>query len=150
MLRRRYACVRQADQSDCGPAALATVALHYRVRVGREQLRDLSGTDRVGTTLLGLRKAGERLGFSCRAVKGPYEALANIPLPAIAHTRTAEGAGHYVVLHRVGARRAVVADPARGIERRLPVDLRRPRCAGSRACSRAFGRCCSKRSRARC
>jgi ATP-binding cassette subfamily B protein len=112
-----FACVRQADQSDCGPAALATIALHHRVRVGREKLRDVSGTDRAGTTLLGLLKAGERLGFSCRAVKGPYDALAALPLPAIAHTRTPQGLGHYVVLHRVTKRGVVVADPGRGIER---------------------------------
>ena len=117
MFRRRYACVRQADQSDCGPAALATIALHHKVRVGREKLRDISGTDRVGTTLLGLRKAGERLGFSCRAVKGPYEALAKIPLPAIAHSKTPQGLGHYIVLHHVTTKGVVVADPGRGIER---------------------------------
>jgi HlyB family type I secretion system ABC transporter len=114
---RRFACVRQADQSDCGPAALATVALHHRVRIGREKLRDIAGTDRVGTTLLGLLKAGERLGFSCRAVKAPYDALRQLPLPAIAHARTSEGLGHYVVVHRLTRRGVIVADPGRGVQR---------------------------------
>jgi len=120
---RRYACVRQADQTDCGPAALATIALHHKLRVGREKLRDISGTDRSGTTLFGLVKAGERLGFSCRAVKGTYDALARLPLPAILHSRTPQGFGHYIVLHRVTKRGVIVADPARGIERLTRAEL---------------------------
>src|SRR5262249_44671100 len=39
------------------------------------------------------------------------------PLPAIAHVKTAEGLGHFVVLHRAGRRGVVVADPGRGVER---------------------------------
>ena len=56
-----YACVRQADQSDCGAAALATVALHYRRPIALQRLRDLVGTDRSGTNLLGLLHAAEAL-----------------------------------------------------------------------------------------
>ena len=83
---------------------------------GLQAMRDLAGTDRVGTNLLGLVQAAERLGFAAKAVKGPYEALPGAPLPAIAHVKTAEGAGHFVVLHRVKAKKVVVADPARGVE----------------------------------
>ena len=64
---RRYACVRQTDQSDCGAAALAAVALHHGRPAGLQQLRDLAGTDRVGTNLLGLIGGAEKLGFSARA-----------------------------------------------------------------------------------
>src|SRR5262245_51857935 len=70
---RRYALVRQSDGSDCGAAALATVALHYRRPVGLQPLRDLAGTDRRGTTLQGLARAAEQLGFSARGVKGPLQ-----------------------------------------------------------------------------
>src|SRR5262245_34608510 len=70
MFRGRFACVRQTDQSDCGAAALATVALHYRRPLGVPRLRDHAGTDRVGTNLLGLVQAAERLGFSAKGVRG--------------------------------------------------------------------------------
>jgi HlyB family type I secretion system ABC transporter len=112
---RRYASVRQADQSDCGAAALATVCLHYRRPLGLEQMRELAGTDRIGTNLLGLVEAAEKLGFSARAVKGDYQALPAAPLPAIAHVRTPEGLGHFVVLHKVTRNGVVVADPGRGV-----------------------------------
>jgi ABC-type bacteriocin/lantibiotic exporter with double-glycine peptidase domain len=58
---RRYTCVRQIDQSDCGAVALATIALHYRRPMGLQQLRDLAGTEWVGTNLLGLVRATEHL-----------------------------------------------------------------------------------------
>ena len=90
---RRYAFVRQNDQSDCGAAALATIALHHRIPIGLQQMRDLAGTDRVGTNLLGLVQAAETLGFSAKGVKGPYEALPQVPLPAIAHVQDRGGAG---------------------------------------------------------
>ena len=112
---RNYVCVRQNDMSDCGAAALATVALHHRRPIGLEQMRDLAGTDRIGTNLLGLLNAAEKLGFSAKGVKGPYEALPQVPLPAIAHVRTEEGLGHFLVLHRVRKGSVVVADPARGV-----------------------------------
>ena len=113
----KFACVRQRDMVDCGAAALATVALHYRRPIGLEQMRDLANTDRIGTTLLGLLKAAEKLGFLAKAVKGSYEALALAPLPAVAHVKTEDGLGHFIVLHRVKKSGVVVADPGRGIEK---------------------------------
>jgi ATP-binding cassette subfamily B protein len=114
---RRYACVRQTDQSDCGAAALATVALHYRRPIALQQMRELAGTDRIGTNLLGLVQAAEKLGFAARGIKGSAEALPQLPLPAIAHVRNPEGLGHFVVLHRATNDAVIVADPGRGIEK---------------------------------
>jgi ATP-binding cassette subfamily B protein len=110
-----YACVRQHDQSDCGAAALATVALHHGLPIAVQKMRELAGTDRVGTNLLGLLKAAERLGFSARGVKGPWEELGGVALPAIAHWVNDQGLGHFVVLHRVKKDAAIVADPAKGV-----------------------------------
>ncbi len=114
---RRYAFVRQDDQSACGAAALATIALHYRRPLGLQQRHRLAGIDRVGTNLLDLLQAAEALGFSAKAVKGPFEALAGVPLPAVAHVKTEEGLGHFVVLYRVRRDSVVVADPGCGIQR---------------------------------
>ena len=115
MFFRRYACVRQNDQSDCGPACLAAISLHYGRAVRLEQMRELAGTDRIGTNLVGMLQAAERMGFMAKAVKGNYDVLPKAPLPAIAHVRTKEGLGHFVVLHRVKKKGVVVADPGRGV-----------------------------------
>src|SRR5437016_14650735 len=112
----RFHCVRQMDGSDCGAASLATIARHYGRQFGLQAMRDLAGTDRVGTNLLGLVQAAERIGFAAKAVKGPYEALGQAPLPAVAHVKTAEGLGHFVVLYRDGKQSVVATHPAIGVE----------------------------------
>jgi ATP-binding cassette subfamily B protein len=90
-----------------------------------EKLRDLSATSRDGATLLGLQRAAEKLGFAAKAVRASADALPALPLPAIAHVRDAEGAGHFVVVHRVRRGRVVVADPGQGLLRmRIDVFLR--------------------------
>src|SRR5262249_25138165 len=98
-----------------GAAALATLAVHHRRPIGLEAMRDLAGTDRIGTNLLGLQQAAETLGFAAKAVKGPFEALAQVPLPAVAHLKTEEDLGHFLVLHRLRRAAVVGADPARGV-----------------------------------
>jgi HlyB family type I secretion system ABC transporter len=112
----RYTCVRQQDEFDCGPAAIATVALHYGLRVRIHELRRVCGTDRGGTNLLGLAEAAEQLGFTARAASGSYEAILDLPLPAIAHTNLEKGGHHYVVVHAINEREVVVADPRGEVE----------------------------------
>lgn len=114
---KRYPWVRQNDESDCGAAALATIARCYRRPLSVERLRDLAGTDRVGTNLLGLIQAAEQLGFSAKAVKASGESVSKAPLPAIAHVQFADGRGHFVVLYKVRRDSVVIADPACGIRR---------------------------------
>ena len=115
-MRRRYPLFRQNDQSDCGAAAPATGALHHRRPIGVQPMRELAGTDRIGTNLLGLVQAAERLGFSARGVVGGTRTCPGRPPPAVAHVKTEEG-GHFVVLYRVRKDSVVVAEPARGIRR---------------------------------
>jgi len=114
---KRYPLIRQHDQSDCGAAALATVCLYHRRPMGLQQMRDLAGTDRVGTNMLGLVQAAEQVGFSATGVKGSYDSILEVgpPLPVIAHVQTDEGLGHFVVVYRVSKRSVLVADPAGGV-----------------------------------
>lgn len=110
---RRIPLVQQNDRSDCGAAALATLALHHGLAIGLEKLRDLTSTDTSGTSLLGLLKAAQSIGFAAKAVRCPgIEALAQLPLPAIAHVADAEGIGHFVVLFRQKRGQVLVGDPA--------------------------------------
>jgi ATP-binding cassette subfamily B protein len=111
---RRYTLVRQNDSTDCGAASLATIALHYRRPISLERMRDLTGTDNIGTSLLALLRAAEKLGFAARALKASAAVLHHLPLPAIVHLQLREG-GHFVVLHRVRKRSVLVADPVRGL-----------------------------------
>lgn len=48
------AFIHQKDQSDCGVACLAGIAQYFGGSAKLERLRELSGTNKQGTTLLGL------------------------------------------------------------------------------------------------
>lgn len=122
LLSKRYPCVRQADQTDCGAAVLASICLFHKRSSSLQQMRELAGTDRQGTNLIGLVRAAEGLGFSAKAVKGSADSLHAIPLPAIAHVTNEAGLGHYVVVYYVGRKSIVVADPEKGTAK-LPLDV---------------------------
>lgn len=110
----KFACVRQHSEEDCGAACLATVALQYGKRLSLAHLRDIVGTGSSGTTLLGLRRGADSVGFYARAVRANQaliEKLDSIPLPSILHWK----GNHWVVLHAVRGKRFLIADPAIGL-----------------------------------
>ncbi|HRE08393.1 MAG TPA: cysteine peptidase family C39 domain-containing protein, partial [Opitutaceae bacterium] len=106
--------MRQRDHSDCGPTCLAYLCR----RLGRPRpialLRQWAGTDRGGTTALGLVQAGERAGLTVQGVRGQPADFAGLPLPLIAHVILPSRLHHYLVLERVGRTRVRVMDPAVG------------------------------------
>jgi ATP-binding cassette subfamily B protein len=67
-----------------------------------------------------LVEAAKSLGFSAKGVKGPVEALAGVPVPAIAHVLIDRRLWHYVVLVKWSPRHAKVMDPAVGRVERWP------------------------------
>ena len=76
-------------------------------------VRELSGTDANGTTLLGLRQAAHALGFDARGAQGDYDALRRETLPCVAHV-IVDGKPHYVVVYEAHEKRVRVGDPASG------------------------------------
>lgn len=65
----KYQTVLQHSEEDCGAVCLATVAKHYGHTFALNRIRELVGTGQQGTTLLGLRRGAETLGFNARQVK---------------------------------------------------------------------------------
>lgn len=112
----RFACVEQNEPADCGAACLATVARHYGRRLSLGRVRQVSSTDEMGATALGLVEGAEQLGLNAKAVEADEEALDDLPKPTITHW-VVDGRSHWVVLHKIGPKQAVVADPARGLRR---------------------------------
>lgn len=109
-----YPCVRQFDQEDCGAACIATVALCYGTNLGLGEVRDAVGTTSTGTSLLGLRRGAESLGFNARAAKASPELLndlRSISLPLICHWN----GNHWVVLQGQKNGKLIVADPGVGL-----------------------------------
>jgi len=108
------ACVRQYDEEDCGAACLATVCQSHGEPLPMPLVRHRVGTSAQGTTLLGLKRGAESLGFHARAAKADASLLhdlASLPLPMICHWQGC----HWVVLHGWQGEQLLVADPACGI-----------------------------------
>lgn len=110
----KYHNVLQQSEEDCAAACLASVAKHYGRIFSNSRIREAVGTGQLGTTLLGLWRGAEVLGFNARAGQAPPELIDDIdelPLPAIIHWK----GYHYVVLYGKKGRKYVVADPSVGI-----------------------------------
>jgi ATP-binding cassette, subfamily C, bacteriocin exporter len=115
----------QAHESrDCGAACLATVALHYGVRLDVGKIAILAGTTMQGARLDRLRDTAHALGFAASCGKLKSDKLRSAPLPAILHLTKSEGE-HYVVLLRWKGDNAVIADPTIGVQEYSTHDLLR-------------------------
>ncbi len=112
----KYPIVLQHNEEDCAAACLATVSKHYGRTFAISRVRTAVGTGSRGTTLLGLRRGAETLGFNARPVKADPQLVDNLkaaPLPMIIHW---EG-NHWVVLYAQKGRKYIIGDPASGIRR---------------------------------
>ncbi|MCF8453442.1 MAG: peptidase domain-containing ABC transporter, partial [Pedobacter sp.] len=106
--------VKQRDISDCGAACLASVARFYNLDVPVARIRQHAGTDVKGTNVAGMLEAAVRLGFEAKGVKGTFESLFKIPLPAIAHIIVNAQLHHYVVIYKINKHKISIMDPADG------------------------------------
>lgn len=61
--------IKQRDITDCGAACIASVAANYKLKLPVSRIRQIAGTDKKGTNVLGLIKAAEKLGFTAKGVK---------------------------------------------------------------------------------
>lgn len=106
--------VKQHDVTDCGAACLQSVAAYYNFQLPIATIRQYAGTDTKGTNVLGFIEAAQKIGFEAKGVKGAFEALFNMPVPAIAHVVINQHMSHYVVIYKVTKEYIQVMDPADG------------------------------------
>lgn len=125
MLYKKYYCIKQHDLKDCGCACLATICKQYGLKYPISKIREVSGTDKVGTSALGIIKSAENLGFSAKGVKAedPSDIFGEIPLPAIAHVVMDGKFLHYVVIHKISEKEITIADPGKGIVKYKPEEF---------------------------
>ncbi len=116
---------KQHDNKDCGPTCIRIIAKHFKKSINIQQLRKLSETTRIGSSLLGISEATEQLGFRSLSVKISLEKLLEAPLPCILHWNK----NHYVVLYKIKSPSSVfpkgrnlkkgetffISDPAHGL-----------------------------------
>ena len=106
--------VKQRDITDCGAACLASISAYYNLSLPVARIRQLAGTDKKGTNVLGLIEAAGKMGFLAKGVRGEWDSLFRIPKPAIAHIIVKEVLQHYVVLIKTTEKYIEIMDPADG------------------------------------
>ncbi|MCH5598138.1 cysteine peptidase family C39 domain-containing protein [Niabella ginsengisoli] len=108
--------VLQQDQSDCGVACLLSLIKYYSGNNTFETLRNLSGTNTTGTTLLGLYQAANNLGFTAEGCEADIDALIEHGKPCILHVTVDDNMQHYVVCYGIHEDEVfLIGDPAKGI-----------------------------------
>lgn len=109
--------IQQQDQSDCGVACLASVIRYFGGDASLEKLREESGTNKSGTTLLGLFQAAPKFGL----IAEPYEAdipnLKKQTNPCILHVIKEKVLQHYIICYGYDRQKEAfwVSDPAEGV-----------------------------------
>jgi len=111
--------VKQRDITDCGAACLASVAANYNLALPVARIRQLAGTDKKGTNVLGLVEAAGKMGFLAKGVRGDWDSLFKIPKPAIAHVIVKEVLHHYVVVLKATDKNIEIMDPGDGAIHKL-------------------------------
>lgn len=107
--------IQQLDETDCGAACISMIASNFKSNIRISKIRDIAGTDKVGTNLNGMLVAAKQLGFNARALKGERKNLSpDLPTPFIAHFSIKNGQDellHYVVVNKIKKDKVFIYDP---------------------------------------
>jgi ABC-type bacteriocin/lantibiotic exporter with double-glycine peptidase domain len=113
---------KQHDVTDCGAACLAYVFDRHGLAMSLSAIRQQAGTNRGGTTALGLVDTAKNCGFEAKGIRCKFDDLRAVTLPGIAHVLTDGGRQHYVVVCRIGKKTMQVMDPAVGRVEKWPLE----------------------------
>ena len=114
--------IKQQDITDCGAACLSSISSYYKLYIPISKIRQLVGTDKEGTNLMGLIEGAEKLGFDAKGVKGAEASLHKIPIPAIAHIIINGRLQHFVVIYKVSKKKIRIMDPGIGQLKNVSID----------------------------
>ena len=104
---------RQASNADCGPACVMMFCRYYSAERRIEEVRELSSYDpENGTSVLGVSKALEHIGFRTLAAKLEFKDLVEeAPYPCMLHWNN----NYFVILIDVDYTEAMIAHPKLGV-----------------------------------
>ncbi|EFQ57155.1 peptide cleavage/export ABC transporter [Streptococcus downei] len=110
---RRFKFVPQVDDRDCGPAALASIAKHYGSDYSLVHLRELTKTERQGTTALGIIEAAKSIGFETHSLDADMSLFSydDLIYPFIVHVVKNGRLQHYYVIYANEGDHLIIGDP---------------------------------------
>ena len=110
----KYPFVKQEGLKDCGVACLLMIIRYYKGNLSIERLRDLTRTNKNGTSAFNLICASNHVGFDAHGIKCELSDFNNIVLPCICHVVLDNSYKHFIVVYEVNFEKKylVIADPA--------------------------------------
>jgi ATP-binding cassette, subfamily B, bacterial CvaB/MchF/RaxB len=111
--RRKLPMVFASEAAECGLACIAMIARYHGHDVDLNGLRQRFALSLSGISLRNLMGLADQLDFSSRPLRVELAALARMQTPAILHWDL----NHFVVLRSIGAKTAVIHDPALGVRK---------------------------------
>lgn len=116
---KKFPFVKQEGFKDCGCACLSMIINYYGGNVSIERLRDLTLTNKNGTSAYNLVNACSELGFYAKGVSCKINDMKNVVLPCIAHVVLDGKYKHYVVIYKIDFDKKMffIADPGSGIKK---------------------------------
>lgn len=110
MVGQRTRLVLQTEAAECGLACLAMIAGRYGHRIDLPALRRRFSVSARGANLHDLMRIASDLKLATRAIRAEPAHLRRVRSPCVLHWDH----NHFVVLVRLGPRRAIILDPAVG------------------------------------
>lgn len=108
--------VLQLDQSDCGVSCLLSIIKLYNGNYSLEKLREISGTTKQGTTMLGLYQAANKLGLDAEGCEADIKSIIDYNKPVILHVLIENQLKHFVVCYSYDEVKGfLIGDPAEGV-----------------------------------
>lgn len=118
---KKYPFIKQDNIKDCGCACLGMIINFYGGNLPIDQIRDLTKTDKNGTTAFHIIEACKSIGFNAEGIKTSLEQLnkENLILPCIAHVVIDGKYKHFVVIYKIDFKnkKIIIADPSCSIKK---------------------------------
>lgn len=105
----------QHDSSDCGVACLVSIIRYYGGDSTIEKIRNLSGTGKTGTTMLGLYQAANKSGLEATGYEAAIDDIKEYPNTLILHVTIDERLEHYIICYGFENGEFIIWDPAKGL-----------------------------------
>ena len=116
---KKYKFIKQDNLKDCGVSSLEMIIEYYNGYIPIEILREMTKTDKNGTTAYDIVNTAKKLGFESYGIKCELDNMNNITLPAIAYTVIDNSYKHFMVIYEINYQKqiVVIADPATKIKK---------------------------------
>ena len=117
----KYPFVKQEGFKDCGVATLQMIIKYYKGFISLEELREMTKTNKEGTTAFHLVSVANKIGFDAKGVSCDFDDIneSNIMLPCIASVVIDKSYLHFVVIYEIDFKHKtlVIGDPATKLKR---------------------------------